>query len=82
MEELSKFICEFIMDYFTYIILAIMLGFNKAVYEIESKNVPFTISNILKYGIIYSIIAPLKIGFDIKRQINKHSKLNNKKINS
>ena len=72
MEKLLDFFCELIINYFPYMILAIMLGVNKAVGEIEEKDLPFTVSNILKYSIVYAIIAPLKVGFDIKSQMIFH----------
>jgi len=80
MTDLLDFICNLIIEYFPYIILAIMLGVNKAVGKLEEEDIPFTVKNILKYSIVFSIIAPLKVGFDIKTQINKHAiKVNEKK---
>lgn len=72
MDRLVDFFCETFITYAPYIGIAIMIGVNKAVYQIENNNLPFTIGNILKYSIVYSIIAPLKIGFDIKTQIHQH----------
>lgn len=72
MERLLDFLVEVVINYAPYIGIAIMIGVNKAVGKLEEKDLPFTVKNILKYSIVYAIIAPLKVGFDIKSQMLFH----------
>lgn len=79
MEELITILCDFVKEYGMYIGLAIMLGVNKAVYEIDNKGLPFSFSNLLKYSVVFAIIAPLKIGSDMKNQYVKQQEIKKEK---
>lgn len=74
---------EFLYDIITkhgfYIGLAIVYGVNKAVDRIETKDEKFTVSNILKYSIVYSILAPLKMSKDINTLAKNRREKNRKK---
>jgi len=71
--EWYEVVFEFLQSYGLYIGLAIMFGVNKAVDTIEKKGLKFSVKNLLKYGITYSIIAPLKAGKDIKNGVKNNT---------
>lgn len=71
--EWYEVVFEFVQTYGLYIGLAIMFGVNKAVDTIEKKRLDFSFTNLLKYGITYSIIAPLKAGKDIKDGVQNNT---------
>ena len=65
MNEIIDIISNAIIEHILYILLAIMYGVHKAIDVIEERELKFTLLNIIKFAIIYSIAAPFKIGKDI-----------------